>query len=211
MREAQNEAITSDASALVLTAAADSLMRNDRFKVPGMSLRKKLQNWSAGAWPQRYFRRAPRNDPAMAGGRQLQVRAAIPCGFRRCGQTAAIIELVPKGVAYADGQQDLLHEFSDDYCSRGTFRVSQFLPYVDYSMDVPDYEAAVAAVRRAGRGGLPALLYRLNSKEYAPFFCGMCGLPYCKSHWNLRPVFDECGFDFYTGSCPVGHKHFIDH
>ena len=171
----------------------------------------------------------------MTGGQPLRVSAAMPCGFAGCGQIAAMVELIPKGAAYADGQKDILHEI-DPSCE-GTFRLSGFLPYTGYSTVVGDYQAVVAAVRGAGDSGpggpesspspqrrfgrvgrsrrrrwrhrTAAVLYELN-KEYAPFFCAECGVSYCGTHWKLKPVFDR-GFDYYTGNCPVGHKKFIDH
>lgn len=121
-----------------------------------------------------------------------------------------MVELIPAGAVYADGKKDILHELDSRFFSgKGTFRVSNFLPYIDYSRDVPDYEDVVAAVRDAGQD-VGAVLYRLN-KEYAPFFCASCGSSYCRTHWNLEPVFDNRGFDYYTGGCPVGHKKFINH
>jgi len=145
----------------------------------------------------------------MPGAGPLRARAAILCGFPDCGQTAAMVELIPKGAAYADGENDILHEFDSVFSGKGTFRVSDFLPFVDYSIDVPDYEDAVAAVR--GGGDDVAKILNGRGKLYAPFFCAGCGLSYCAVHWKLEPVFDELGFDYYTGRCPVGHKKSIDH
>ncbi|MBV9722531.1 MAG: hypothetical protein JO082_11515 [Mycobacterium sp.] len=145
----------------------------------------------------------------MADGRPLRVRAAIPCGFTGCGQVAAMVELIPKGAAYADGQKDILHEIDSVFSGKGTFRVSDFLLYVDYSLDVPDYEEVVAAVRGAG-DELDAVLFGRN-KDYAPFFCAECGCSYCETHWGLEPVFDEAGFDYYRGGCPAGHRKVIVH
>jgi hypothetical protein len=136
----------------------------------------------------------------------LSVRAAIPCGFPGCGQSAAMVELIPKGVAYAEGQKDVLNQF--DLSGQGIFRLSDFLLYVNYSIDVFEYEAVVDAVRGAGDDAA-AVLYGLN-KEYAPFFCAQCGYSYCGKHWKLKPSFDY-GFDYYSGHCPVGHRKLIDH
>ena len=121
-----------------------------------------------------------------------------------------MVELIPTGAAYADGQKDILHELDSVFSGKGTFRVSDFLPYLDYSLDVADYEAVVAAVRGAGDDDVAAVLYG-RDKEYAPFFCAECRCSYCGTHWKLKPVFDEAGFDYYTGGCPVGHRKFIDH
>jgi hypothetical protein len=120
-----------------------------------------------------------------------------------------MVELIPKGAAYADGRTDLLHELDSVIPGMGTFRVSDFLLFVDYSLPVADYEEVVALVRSAG-DDCAALLYGRN-KDYAPFFCAECGCSYCEKHWALMPVFDEMGFDYYTGACPVGHRKFIDH
>jgi hypothetical protein len=155
------------------------------------------------------FDRGKCNDAVMTDGQSLRVRAAIVCGVPGCGQTAAMVEMIPKGARYADGLTDILHELDSVFSGKGTLRVSDFLPYLDYSLDVPDYEALVAAVGGA-RDDVAAVLYGRN-KEYAPYFCGECGCSYCGAHWKLAPVFDEAGFDYYTGSCPVGHKKFIDH
>jgi hypothetical protein len=116
-----------------------------------------------------------------------------------------MVELIPRGAAYADGQHDVLHEFDS---VTGTFRVSGFLPYANYSLDVREYEAVVAAVEGAG-DDVAAVLYGLG-KDFAPFFCAECRCSYCGTHWELRPSFDH-GFDYYSGACPVGHRKFIDH
>lgn len=137
------------------------------------------------------------------------MRAAIPCGFAGCGQTAAVVELIPKGAVYADGRKDILHELDSGFSGRGTFRVRDFLRHANYSVAVADYEA-VATVVCGETDDVAAALYR-RDKEYAPFFCAECGYSYCGTHWKLNPVFDECGFDYYTGCCPVGHRKFIDH
>jgi hypothetical protein len=70
-----------------------------------------------------------------------------------------MVELIPKGAAYADGQKDILHELDSVFSGKGTLRVSDFLPYVDYSLDLPDYETVVAAVPGAG-DDVAAVLYR---------------------------------------------------
>lgn len=119
-----------------------------------------------------------------------------------------MVELIPKGAAYADGQKDILHEF-ESLSGKGTFRVSGFRPYVDHSTDVPNYEAVVDAVRGAGNDA-GAVLYGFN-KEYAPFFCAECGRSYCATHWNPQPVFDEYGFDYYRCDCPFEHRKIIKH
>lgn len=120
-----------------------------------------------------------------------------------------MVELIPKGAAYADGQKDILHELDfPGFSGQGTFRVSDFLLYANYSTDVADYEAVLDAVRGAG-DDVAVVLYGLD-KEYAPFFCAKCGCSYCGTHWKLKPSFDH-GFDYYSGDCPVGHRKFIDH
>ncbi len=120
-----------------------------------------------------------------------------------------MVELIPHGAVYADGQKDILHEIDiSGLFGKGTFRLSDFLRFANYSTYVADYEGFVAAVRGAG-DDVAAVLYGLN-KEYAPFFCAQCGCSYCGAHWKLEPSFDY-GFDYYSGDCPVGHRKFIDH
>lgn len=117
-----------------------------------------------------------------------------------------MVELVPNGARYADGDADPLHRLQPS--GRGTFRLSGFLPYTNYSLTVADYETTVAAVRDAGDGA-DGVLHEING-EYAPFFCRHCHRSYCGDHWNLTATFDY-GFDYYSGTCPYGHRKFIDH
>ncbi|WP_330182752.1 hypothetical protein OHB26_03270 [Nocardia sp. NBC_01503] len=145
----------------------------------------------------------------MTAEQPPRVWAEIPCGYEGCGRTAAVIELIPRGAAYADGRTDILHELNIPGLSElGTFRLSGFLPFTGFSTHVARYEAVVAAVRGAG-DRVDAVLHAL-AKEYAPYFCATCDRSYCEAHWNLHAVFDY-GFDYYTGACLFGHKKFIDH
>ena len=152
-------------------------------------------------------RRDDHDQLASPDASRMRAMAAIACGFPGCAQTAATVELVPTGVAYADGQKDILHDIPG-VSGQGTYRVSGFLPYANHSTGVADYEALADAVRGAG-DEVAAALYGLD-REYAPFFCATCGCSYCGTHWNLKPFFDQ-GFDYYSGDCPVGHGKFIDH
>ncbi|GAA2456253.1 hypothetical protein GCM10010191_89530 [Actinomadura vinacea] len=120
-----------------------------------------------------------------------------------------MVELVPNGGRYADGNTDLLHQIQlTDSTSSGTIRLSGFLPYTEYSMQVTDYEATTTAVQNAGADAA-SVLHEID-KEYAPFYCRHCLRPYCGQHWQLKATFDH-GFDYYSGSCPYGHRKFIDH
>jgi hypothetical protein len=120
-----------------------------------------------------------------------------------------MVELIPNGARYADGNTDLLHQIRPPgSTSAGTFRLSGFLPYTAYSTPVSDYETTVSAVRNAGDDAA-AVLHELDD-EYAPFFCRHCRRSYCGRHWNLGARFDH-GFDYYSGTCPFGHRKFIDH
>lgn len=93
------------------------------------------------------------------------------------------------GHGRADSQGCRLRGRSEGYPARARFRllrqghlqVSEFLPYLDFSLDVADYEAVVAAVRRGAGDDVDAVLYGRN-KEYAPFFCAECGFSYCATH-----------------------------
>jgi hypothetical protein len=140
---------------------------------------------------------------------QPKARFAISCGFPECGEAAAMVEFIPVGSTYPDGAEEPLHRLVPPENSRGTFRLTGFLPFTGYSTPVAGYEAVVAAVRQAGDNA-DAVLHDLN-REYAPFFCRHCRLSYCKDHWRLKPIFDEAGFDYYSGDCPAGHPQFIDH
>jgi hypothetical protein len=48
-----------------------------------------------------------------------RARLAIACRFPECDQAAAMVELIPNGARYADGNTDLLHRLQP---GTGTFR-----------------------------------------------------------------------------------------
>jgi hypothetical protein len=129
----------------------------------------------------------------MDGPSPQRLRFEIACQFPECGEVAAVVELVAAGGTWSDG---------------AALHLSRFLPFTGGAMPVLRYDATVAAVLDAGDDAV-AVLRRIN-EDYAPFFCDTCHRSYCAQHWNLEPVFDF-GFDYYTGTCPVGHAHFIDH
>lgn len=139
----------------------------------------------------------------MLGAR---ARRAIRCEYPKCLNAAAMVEVVATGQAYADGDTDLLHQLAP---GEGTIRITGFLPYASFSMPVADYAEIAGGVLAAG-DRLAETLYRWDT-GWAPFYCPVCERAYCTAHWRLEPVFDEAGFDYYSGSCLYGHRHTIEH
>lgn len=135
-----------------------------------------------------------------------RARRAIRCEYPKCRNAAAMVEVVAAGQAYANGEHDLPHRLEP---SQGTIRISGFLPYASFSTPVRDYAGTAGGVLAAG-DRLAETLFGWNT-EWAPFYCPVCERAYCSEHWRLEPVFDEAGFDYYSGSCLYGHRHKIDH
>ncbi len=133
----------------------------------------------------------------------MRLRVAFPCQQDDCRRAAAIVEVIRRGQLYIDQEQNTIYRIFPD--AQGTIRISGFLPYTSLSTQVPNLTAAVDAVRAADA----AALYALH-RTWAPFYCNQCDRTFCGDHWNLTPAF-SWGFDHYSGTCPVGHPHFIDH
>jgi hypothetical protein len=125
-----------------------------------------------------------------------QVHLAIACQFPDCLKVAAVVELDP------------IEPGAARRTDTGTIRVYGFLPFAKVGTSVYNYGNTVAVVLDAGDDAAAAL-HAINS-VYTPFFCRECRRSYCGQHWNLEPVFDF-GFDYYWGTCPSEHPHFIDH
>lgn len=139
----------------------------------------------------------------MPADRAPGARRGFPCGFAGCDRVAATVEVVPAGRPYADRRHDLIHTVLPG--APGTLRISGFLPWTNVSMPVADLAAAAGAVRDLDGGALRRL-----DRDLAPFYCRHCDRSYCGDHWRLRPSFDV-GFDYWSGTCPEGHRHVIDH
>ena len=60
---------------------------------------------------------------------------------------------------------------------------------------------AAGAVKRKD----PAALFRVD-REWAPYWCPMCGASYCAAHWTAFPTFDDGFFDCIVGICLQGHR-----
>lgn len=142
----------------------------------------------------------------MLGAR---ARRAIRCEYPKCLNAAAMVEVVAAGQPYANGDTDLLPRPEPAGGTTGTIRISGFLPYASFSTPVHDYAGIAGGVLAAG-DRLAETLFDWDP-EWAPFYCPVCERAYCSAHWRLEPVFDEAGFDYYSGSCLYGHRHKIDH
>lgn len=132
-----------------------------------------------------------------------RVRIGFPCEYDGCRREAAVVEVTRRGRLYVDEDQDMLYRIFPK--AQGTIRVSGFLPYTNLCDRVADIGVTIDAVRSTDT----ATLYSLRS-EWVPFYCRHCDRSFCGAHWNLKATFDW-GFDYYSGTCPAGHPHFIDH
>ncbi len=131
----------------------------------------------------------------------VRLRATFPCQRDDCQRAAAIVEVTRRGQLYVDGEQDILYRIFPQ--AQGTLRVTGFLPYTGFSTQVINLVATAGAVRVIDAAALHAMDRNLGSvllPALQPFIC--------VEHWNLKATFDW-GFDFYSGTCPVGHSHFI--
>jgi hypothetical protein len=132
-----------------------------------------------------------------------RLRVAFPCQHKDCRRAAAIVEVTRRGQLYIDAEQDIIYRVFPE--AQGTIRITGFLPYTSFSTRVPNLAATVSAVRTIDAAALHAL-----DRAWVPFYCHQCDRSFCSEHWDLKPIFDW-GFDHYSGACPIGHPHFIDH
>jgi hypothetical protein len=90
------------------------------------------------------------------------------------------------------------------------YGLRDFDAFVDGIWDQPDHIAVATLAAAIERRDFDAL--RAECREFAPFWCRTCRRSYCREHWTLEAVFDPPGqFDYYGGSCPLGHPTMIDH
>ncbi|MGH4009737.1 MAG: hypothetical protein ACRDTH_16575 [Pseudonocardiaceae bacterium] len=133
----------------------------------------------------------------------VRLRVAFPCQHENCQRAAAIVEVTRRGQLFIDEEQDIIYRIFPQ--AQGTIRVTGFLPYTSFSTQITDLAATAGAVR-----ALDAAALHAADRTWVPFYCHQCDRSFCGEHWSLKPTFDW-GFDYYSGTCPVGHPHFIDH
>jgi hypothetical protein len=127
----------------------------------------------------------------------------FPCQHEDCAHTAAVVEVSRRGQLYINDEQDIIYRIFPD--AQGTIRITGFLPYTSFCNQVHNLAATLRAARAIDAAALHAL-----DRTWVPFYCPQCDRSFCGGHWNLKPTFGW-GFDYYSGTCPVGHPHVIDH
>jgi hypothetical protein len=131
------------------------------------------------------------------------------CQFPDCTEIIQV-ELTAQGVAHAS-------DYGAFDSKDARFFVIQYLqengrPFSTALHLLSDdlYPKIEAALRR----GDPDTLFTLN-KEYVPFYCKRCRCVYCYQHMDYEEVWDEDyvvgGVDYWRGTCPYGHRQFVDH
>jgi hypothetical protein len=133
----------------------------------------------------------------------VRLRVAFPCQYEGCPRTAATVEVTRRGQLYIDEEQEIIYRIFPD--AQGTIRINGFLPYTGFSTHVTDLVTTADAVRAADAAALFVV-----DRTWVPFYCHHCDRSFCGQHWNLKATFNW-GFDHYSGTCPVGHPHFINH
>lgn len=114
-----------------------------------------------------------------------------------------MVEVTRRGQLFINDEQDIIYRVFPG--AQGTIRTIGFLQYTSFATQVSDHAATAGAVRALDAAALHAL-----DRAWAPFYCHSCDRSFCAEHWNLRATFDW-GFQYYSGTCPAGHPHFIDH
>lgn len=132
-----------------------------------------------------------------------RLRIAFPCQHEGCSRTAAIVEVSRRGQLYINDDQDIIYRIFPD--AQGTIRITGFLPYTSCSSQVTDITATIRAACAIDAAALHAL-----DQNWVPFYCPHCDRSFCAEHWQLTPRFNWA-FDHYSGTCPVGHPHVINH
>lgn len=132
-----------------------------------------------------------------------RLRVAFPCQHADCRHAAAIVEVTRRGQLYIDADQKTIYRVFPG--AQGTIRITGFLPYTSFATRVPNLAVTLGAVRTLDTAALHAL-----DRSWVPFYCQQCDRSFCGTHWDLTPAF-TWGFDHYSGTCPSGHPHVIDH
>jgi len=132
-----------------------------------------------------------------------RLRIAFPCQHNDCRRTAAVVEVNRRGRLYVNDEQAIIYRIFPD--AQGTIRITGFLPYTNFCSQVANLAATIHAARAVDAAGLYAL-----DRSWVPFYCPGCERSFCGQHWQLKPTF-QWDFDHYSGTCPAGHPHFIDH
>ncbi|GLV55474.1 hypothetical protein KDH_23180 [Dictyobacter sp. S3.2.2.5] len=141
--------------------------------------------------------------------------ATFGCQHPACSSAAALVELVVKGTPHPDDHflhRDILEAArvsgAGQIIVKGFIQDYRVRRVTNYSM--PLSPTATQQVAAGLRSGDPAALYELE-KDYAPFYCTQCAGVFCALRYHLEEVWDEAGPDFWHGTCPYGHRKFIDH
>jgi hypothetical protein len=132
-----------------------------------------------------------------------RLRIAFPCQHEGCARAAGIVEVSRRGQLYVNDEQDILYRIFPG--AQGAIRITGFLPYTNFSRQVVNLAVTIQAARTTDAAALHAL-----NQTWVPFYCPRCDRSFCAEHWALTPTFNW-GFDHYSGTCPAGHPHFIDH
>ena len=132
-----------------------------------------------------------------------RLRVTFPCQHEDCPRPAATVEVTRRGQLYINDEQDIIYRIFPN--TQGTIQITGFLPYTSFTTRVTNLAATTDAVRATDA----AALHNLN-QAWVPFYCHDCNRSFCGEHWDLKPTF-SWGFDHYSGTCPRGHPHFIDH
>jgi hypothetical protein len=132
-----------------------------------------------------------------------RLRIAFPCQYQNCPRTAAIVEVNRRGQLYVSDEQNIIYRVFPT--AQGTIRITGFLPYTSFSRQVANLAATIHATRTIDAAALHAL-----DHTWVPFYCPRCERSFCAQHWRLKPTF-SWAFDHYSGTCPVGHPHVVNH
>ena len=138
----------------------------------------------------------------------MTVSTTYRCGA--CGEIASTVALVEAGQpdpglagdrpGFPPGLATLFASIAPDHAqisiAGGPISMSHGL--------VPRAQVAVAL-----ESGDPAALFAIDS-EYAPFWCPVCRLSYCREHYRTSTFFDEGFFDYIAGMCPQGHERKLE-
>jgi hypothetical protein len=140
--------------------------------------------------------------------------ATVGCQHPGCANLAAVVRLIAKGTPHPDDAV-LFRSLTESKNFGGVGQIILRYPHDLGVPGVPNVSMPVTADRypaidQALRSAVLAALHSL-SEDYAPFLCTTCPGAFCAPHLRLVEVWDEAGPDFWTGTCPGGHRQFIDH
>ena len=139
----------------------------------------------------------------------MTVTATFQCGT--CDEVAATVTLVDPGQPDPrltpeppDAPPGVSTIFSSVYPDRAQLAIDGGPVSVTHG-GLTQTDGVAAALEDNDAAALFAI-----DREFAPFWCPICRLSYCREHFRSWVTFDDGFYDATYGACPEGHQRKLD-